>query len=174
LEPQLRAWLRQVVPRGLEVDDLVQEAYAKLANLPSDTQITHPKAYLYQIAKRLIAEHIRRAVVVSIDAMTDMIPLALPEDGITPERILSAREELEGLYEAIARLPDSCRQVFILRKFHDMSQRDIAQALQISENSVEKRLTRALRKVLEYRTEVHSVRRSEVLQVLPRKERRDA
>jgi len=74
LEPQLRAWLRQVVPRGLEVDDLVQEAYAKLANLPADTHITHPKAYLFQIAKRLISEHIRRAVVVSIDAMADMTP----------------------------------------------------------------------------------------------------
>ena len=73
LEPQLRGWLRRVIPSGLEVDDLIQEAYAKLANLATVSNITQPKAYVYQIVKRLISEHIRRANVVSIEAVAEAV-----------------------------------------------------------------------------------------------------
>ena len=71
LEPQLRSWLRRVTPPGLEVDDLIQESYAKLASLPADSQIAHPKAYLFQIAKRLISDYIRHSTVISIETMAE-------------------------------------------------------------------------------------------------------
>ena len=38
----------------------------------------------------------------------------------------------------------------MMRKFHDMSQKAIAAQLCISENAVEKRMSRALRKLVEY------------------------
>ena len=69
LEPQLRGWLTRVTPPGLEGDDLIQEAYTKLASLATVSNITQPKAYLYQIIKHLISDHIRRANVISIDAV---------------------------------------------------------------------------------------------------------
>ncbi len=69
---------------------------------------------------------------------------------MTPERILSGRQELERLYQAIARLPGPCRSVFVMRKFDDKPQKAIAAELQISENTVEKRMSRALRMILEH------------------------
>src|ERR1700683_2874063 len=72
LEPQLRRWLKRAAPHGLEADDLVQEAYAKLASLTTVSNITHPKAYLYQTVKRLFLAHIRRSKLVSIDAMAEV------------------------------------------------------------------------------------------------------
>lgn len=149
LEPQLRAWLRRIAPAGLEVDDIVQEAYAKLAALPGDVQINYPKAYLYQTTKRLISEHVRRSTVIPIDTIAEPELLNLPETDFTPERILSGRQELERVYQAIARLPGPCRAVFVMRKFDDMPQKAIAAKLRISENAVEKRMTRALRVLLE-------------------------
>jgi RNA polymerase sigma factor (sigma-70 family) len=150
LESQLRAWLRRVTPPGLEVDDLIQEAYAKLASLPADSQISHPKAYLYQITKRLISDYIRHSTVISIETMAETTQLFVSEAAFTPERIVSGREELERLYDAIARLPGPCRTVFVMRKFDDMPQKAIAAELRISENSVEKRMSRALRMIVEY------------------------
>lgn len=149
LEPQLRRWLRRAAPHPLEADDLIQEAYAKLANLTTVSSITHPKAYLYQTVKRLILDHIRRAKLVSIEAMAEVGPSAVLEEGLTPERILSGRQELERLYRAIARLPAACRLVFLMRKFDDMPQKAIAAQLRVSENTVEKRMVRALRMILE-------------------------
>jgi RNA polymerase sigma-70 factor (ECF subfamily) len=149
LEPQLRRWLRRAAPHGLEADDLIQEAYAKLATLPAVSNITQPKAYLYQIVKRLILDHIRRSKLVSIDSMAEGGQRAVLEEGFTPERILSGRQELERLYRAIARLPAACRSVFLMRKFDDMPQKAIAAQLRVSENTVEKRMVRALRMILE-------------------------
>jgi RNA polymerase sigma factor (sigma-70 family) len=150
LEPQLRAWLRRVTPPGLEVDDLIQDAYAKLAGLPAESQIVHPKAYLFQIAKHLISAYIRHSTVISIETMAETAQLFVSEVAFTPERILSGRQELERLYDAIASLPGPCRTVFVMRKFDDMPQKAIAAELRISENMVEKRMSRALRKIVEY------------------------
>jgi len=148
LEPQLRGWLKRVTPPGLEGDDLIQEAYTKLAGLSSVLNITQPKAYLYQIVKRLISDHVRHANVVSIEAMAEVAQLSVLDECPTPERILSGRQELERLYGAIARLPGPCRSVFIMRKFEDKPQKAIAAELRISENIVEKRMSRALRMIL--------------------------
>jgi len=150
LEAQLRAWLRRVAPRGIEVDDLIQEAYAKLASLPEDIRIAYPKAYLYQITKRLINDHIRHSTVISIEALTEAAQLSILETSFTPERILSGRQELDRLYQAIASLPDPCRAVFVMRKFDDMPHKVIAAELRISENMVEKRMSRALRIIIEH------------------------
>jgi RNA polymerase sigma-70 factor (ECF subfamily) len=149
LEPQLRRWLKRAAPHALEADDLIQEAYAKLASLTTVSNITHPKAYLYQTVKHLILDHIRRSKLVSIETMAEIGQSTVLEEGFTPERILSGRQELERLYRAIARLPAACRSVFLMRKFDDMPQKAIAAQLRVSENTVEKRMVRALRMILE-------------------------
>jgi RNA polymerase sigma-70 factor (ECF subfamily) len=150
LEPQLRGWLKRVTPAGLEVDDLVQEAYAKLASLATVSNITQHKAYLYQIVKRLISNHLRRGQVVSIEAVAEVANLNLQDAGFSPERILSGRQELERLYRAIGSLPPAYRSVFIMRKFDDRPQKVIAAELRISENTVERRMTRALQLILDH------------------------
>jgi DNA-directed RNA polymerase specialized sigma24 family protein len=54
---------------------------------------------------------------VSIEAVAEAAQFFGLEEGITPERILSGRQELERLYQAIARLTGPCRSVFVMRKF---------------------------------------------------------
>jgi RNA polymerase sigma factor (sigma-70 family) len=76
--------------------------------------------------------------------------ISVLETGFTPERILSGRQELERLYRAVDSLPIPCRTVFVMRKFDDMPQKVIAAELRISENTVEKRMSRALRIIIEY------------------------
>jgi RNA polymerase sigma factor (sigma-70 family) len=174
LEPQLRGWLKRVTPPGLEVDDLIQEAYAKLAGLATVTSITQPKAYLYQIVKRLITDHIRHANVVSIEAAAELAQLSVIEEPVTPERIISARQELERVYEAIVALPSLCRTVFIMRKFEDRPQKAIAAELHISENVVEKRMMRALRMILDNLKQARGEGETPRSDELERRERRDA
>jgi RNA polymerase sigma-70 factor (ECF subfamily) len=174
LEPQLRGWLKRVTPPGLEVDDLIQEAYARLAGLATVESITQPKAYLYQIVKRLIADHIRRASVVSIDAAAELAEMSVLEDEMTPERIISARQELERVYEAIVALPNLCRTVFVMRKFDDQPQKAIASELHVSENIVEKRMMRALQMLLENLKQARGEPGSPQGEEIKRRKRRDA
>ncbi len=49
-----------------------------------------------------------------------------------------------GYQEVVDELPEKCRQVFILRKFRDYDQQQIADELSISRRMVEKHLQKAL------------------------------
>jgi RNA polymerase sigma factor (sigma-70 family) len=146
IEPESRGWLRRVAPPGLEVDDVIQEAYKILAGLADVSRIANPRAYFYQVIKSVVSEHLRRA---SVARGAVANPQVQPEqEGLTPERIVSGREDLAGLYRAITRLPEPCRTIFIFRKIDNLSQKEIAARLRVSENTVEKQIARGLRIIL--------------------------
>lgn len=147
-ESQIRGWLRRVTPRGLEIDDVIQEAYAVFSSLDDVSRIENPKAYYYQVVKSLISEYLRRAAVASGGAAFDVDSLPEPQEGLTPERILSGRQELERLYRAIIRLPEPARTIFIMRKIDGLPQKVIAEQLRVTENTVENHVARGLRTIL--------------------------
>lgn len=148
-ESQVRGWLRRIVPRGLEVDDVIQEAYAILSSLADVSRIGNPRAYFYQVLKSLIAEHFRRVFVATGGAKLDMESISDPREGLTPERILSGRQELDRLYRAITQLPEPARTIFIMRKIDNLPQKVIAERLRVSENVVENHVARGLRAILQ-------------------------
>jgi RNA polymerase sigma-70 factor (ECF subfamily) len=47
--------------------------------------------------------------------------------------------------QALSRLPPKCREVFELRKFEGLSQRQVAERMGIAQSTVEKHLIKALR-----------------------------
>jgi RNA polymerase sigma factor (sigma-70 family) len=147
LEPQLRGWLRRNASKSIEADDLIQDAYAKLATLASVCEIEHPKAYLYQIVKSLMTDEYRREKIVSFESVAEIAEFSPHDETGSPERILSGHQDLERLFRAINALPAPARAVFVLKKFDELSQRDIAARLNISENMVEKRMSQALRAI---------------------------
>lgn len=138
----------RAVPGGLQPDDVIQEAYAKLAVLPSVLDIQQPKAYLFQVARRVISEHIRRANVVPIESMAELAHMPVEHEVRSPETIVAAHQELERLCSAIDALSSACRAVFILRKIEEMTHKEIAAHLRISERCVEKRMSRALKGIM--------------------------
>jgi RNA polymerase sigma factor (sigma-70 family) len=143
LEPQLRHWLKRNRSNSLDPDDLIQAAYEKLAALASVADIQQPRAYIYKIIRRLVCDQLRRADVVSIDSVAEISDFAPADESASPERIVSGYEDLEMLVMAITALPESMKIVFILKKIHDLSQKEIATRLNISERMVEKRLSQA-------------------------------
>ncbi len=61
------------------------------------------------------------------------------------EEVLLYRELAEKVLDAISSLPPQCRQVFSLSRTEDLSNKEIAQKLNISVKSVEANITRALK-----------------------------
>jgi RNA polymerase sigma factor (sigma-70 family) len=147
-ERALRAWLGKRPVSGLEVDDIVQESYAILARLERTDHIRNPQAYFFSTARSVILAHLRRAKVVSIDAVEELDRLGLPFDGTSPEQQTSDRQELRRLAQTLEQLPDKCRQAFILRKVEGLSHRQIAQHMDISPSTVEKHIASALSRIM--------------------------
>lgn len=147
-EPALRRWLLGNMSVPADVDDIVQEAYARLSTLESVAGIQNPKAYLFQTAISIVRQEVRRARIVTIEAVSDLERLQVEASGALPDRQAEVRQDLHRVMEAIEALPQRCREVFILRRVHGLSQRDIAQRLQISENTVEKHIGRGIREIM--------------------------
>ena len=148
-EPALRAWLKHKGTAGLDPDDIVQEAYARLAALESVEFIRHPKNYLFQAAYSIIVSHLRRSRVVTMDQASDVDNLRVTAETPSAEQQVAHRQELRLIAEAIASLPLACRQVLVLRRVEGLSQREVAGRLGLSENSVEHHMGRAVRLLMD-------------------------
>lgn len=150
LEAELRGWLRAHAASltAADVDDVVQEAYARIwtANL---AQINNSRAYLYTVIRHLLAERARHARVVPMERMGEIEALRIISDEPGPEHRVSARQELLRLLRLVELLPRQCRRAFELCKFEGLSHREIAQAMNISEKTVEKHLAKALLRVMQ-------------------------
>lgn len=75
---------------------------------------------------------------------------------LRPDESLVLKETRERVTIAAARLPEKCRQVFMMSRFEQLSQQEIADRLDISVSTVKKHLTRALTTLKEDLREDHS------------------
>ncbi|ESQ92667.1 RNA polymerase sigma factor [Asticcacaulis benevestitus] len=148
-EKSVRAWLRRLKVNQDEIDDLIQEAYCNLAGLERIDHIVCPDRYFFLTARNLLNDKRRRAKVIRFEGLAEMDSLDMTSDDPSPERIISARREWEAVARVIRSLPSRCRRVFELRKVHGMSQKLIAQQLNISESAVENEGVKGMRLILQ-------------------------
>jgi RNA polymerase sigma factor (sigma-70 family) len=149
-EPALRRWLARNIVTGIDADDIIQETYTIFAEMDSVDGIRNARAYLFQVARSLIVRHIRRAQIVAIDAIDNLEQLDNPDGGASPEQQAIDRDELRQLARAISAMPGKMREAFVLRRVEGLSQRDIAAEMGISENTVEKHISRGIRFLVEW------------------------
>lgn len=157
-EADVRRWLARRV-RGLpgcHIDEIVQEAYARLWAVGTE-RIVNPRAYFFVIARHVVGEVLRRLRVVSIETIADIDSLNIADEDVGLERRISGREEIERVQHMLTRLPPKCREAFELRKFAELSQKEIAQRMQLSESTVEKHLVKALRLLMQGMKEADAV-----------------
>ena len=142
-EPDLRRWLRGRISAST-IDDVVQESYAILAALHTVEHILTPRTYLFSVAKSVMLKAVRNAPVVEMDRFAEAESLQVPCDLPDPETIVADRQELGRLASLIEELPPKCRRVFVLRKVQGQPQREVANVMGISENTVEKHMAKAM------------------------------
>ena len=139
--------LRRFVSRRsstVEVDDLVQEAFARYADRVARDieQIDEPEAYLTTVATNLLRNRaklaVRRAEIhhqVFDDERTQ---------GDDPTIQLEQRDELRRLDAAVRRLRPRTREVFLLQRVEGMTYIQIAEQVGMSVKGVKKQMAKAL------------------------------
>lgn len=152
-ESSLRSYLRSVFPALPDIDDLVQESYARLIRARETGKVSYAKAFLFTTARNAALDFFRRRQVVSIDGVADLDELSVVEDRPDAADALNKQQELALLAEAVKVLPDRCRQVLTLRLLYGCSQKEIAAELRISEHTVKAQLAKGMRRCAEYLAE---------------------
>jgi RNA polymerase sigma-70 factor (ECF subfamily) len=143
-EHLLRARLRRMNIHGLDVDDVIQEVYARIVSQPSLETIRAPLQYAMRAATGIVIDHIRHARVIPINAVENLDQLEVLSPGASPEQQLEFREEIAAVAQLLAQLPGRTREVLILRRIDGLSQRQTSERLGISEKTVEKHMAQGV------------------------------
>lgn len=142
-EPALRAYLHGLVGPS-DIDDLVQETYARLLRARERGPIGSPRGLLFATARNAARDLFRRRTTANTIPITEFIESRVFDDAPGVSETVSRRQETELLAAAIAELPPRCREILVLRKFENLSHREIA------EHTVEAQLTKALHRCEEF------------------------
>jgi len=148
-EASLVRYLRRLWPNAEEIHDLRQEVYIRVYEAASRARPHSPKSFLFTTARHLLADRIRRERVVSIEARGDLEALDVLIDEVSPEKHVTARDEMSRLARVFERLPPRCREVLWLRRVEELPQKEVAERLRIAEGMVEKHLAKAMQRFAE-------------------------
>lgn len=149
-EPKVRAWLRRYRVSAEDADELVQEAYCRLATLDRIDHIQRPDAYFFSVVRNLLLRRLKRKQVVEIEVVAE-IDSYRDDLRPSPEQQAVDHMDYEKIVRVIATLPHRCQLAVRLRKIEGWSQREIADHMGTTEKAVEKQIwlgVRAIRAAL--------------------------
>lgn len=142
--PVVRAWLLARFPTLPDVDNIVQDALARVLQARGTGPIGSPRALLFTTARNLALDTVRRQKVVQMEPITDAMAASFLADEQDVLASVTRHEELELLTRAIQTLSERCRQVLTLRTAYGLTQKQIAARLGVSESTVEKAMAQAV------------------------------
>lgn len=145
-EPSLRAYLRMRFPALAEVDDVMQESYARVVRARAAGGIRHSKAFLFATARNAAIDFIRRERARPWSGSGERPDAALPDESPSLAEQAEREYRLEVLAEAVEALPDRCRQVVLLRYLEGLAYKEIAAQLAISPETVKVHLAKGMRR----------------------------
>ncbi|WP_190277521.1 RNA polymerase sigma factor [Adhaeribacter rhizoryzae] len=125
-------------------EELLQDLFTKLwVNRHQITLTSTLSAYLAVSIKYLVLNQVAKEAVRTRFAVAQK-QVQVTHNNLTEETIIS--QELEGLVaQEVAKLAPKCKSVFVLSRFNQYSNKEIAQELNISEKTVENQITKAIK-----------------------------
>jgi RNA polymerase sigma-70 factor (ECF subfamily) len=151
--PACYALALRLVGNEHDARDVMQDAYLRafrgLRRFRGEAGFS---TWLHRITVNCAASLVKGRQKASCDQLDDFVEAAQlieqRSDG-NPESVASTAVDRERLVEALAELPDPLRLVVVLRDVYDLSHRDIAKELGISQAAAKVRLHRARRRLRE-------------------------
>ncbi len=150
LEPALTRFIRRNWRNESDVADLRQEVYANVYAAAREHLPLQPKPFLFTTARNHLINKARRVKIVSIEHVADLEALSVAVDAVTPDRHLTARDELRRVQAGLDRLPPRCREVVVLRKVEGLSTREVAARLGVGTDTVERQTVLGMRALVDF------------------------
>lgn len=146
-DASLRSYLQWSFPTVRDVEDVVQESYLRIWKARMSRPIGATKSFLFQIARHLAVDFIRRERISPLQRLPDQAVQNVLDDKPGVAETACTRDELVLLAQAFHSLPPRCREVMLLRQIEGVSQREIAALLGMSELTVQTHVVHGLRKL---------------------------
>ena len=134
-----------VLRQHQDAEDATQETFVRVMRSSSElTKVESPKSWLARIAWRVAVDRSKRGRhrEVSLDGGEQPV-MALASGEVTADAALLGAELGAAVVALIAALPEKLRQPLILSGMEEMTPREVAATLRISESAVRSRVFRA-------------------------------
>ncbi len=140
----LKKFLARFLPAQQDIEDVAQETYLRAYMAEQRETIEQPKAFLFHVAKNLALTRLTQKSRQITDYIEEAGASVVIETAAGTDEEIEAQQCLELYCEAVAKLPEKCRQVFLLRKVRGLNHRDIGERMGLSISSVEKYLRQGI------------------------------
>jgi RNA polymerase sigma factor (sigma-70 family) len=147
----LEKFLTRKLSSPEDAAEVAQDAFLRIHRMAEPENLDNARAFLFQVANNLALDQLRRRTLhfrflnAEKSLSTDGEPIDINAIGASPEQIISAREKLAAIYQAVDELPFKVKQAFLLHRKTGLSYSDIAQQMDVSVSSVEKYILQALK-----------------------------
>lgn len=142
--PGLRAFLLRNGLSREDVADIMQEAYCRIHQSGKVDEIQNPKAYLFRVANNLRINLQRHRVISVEEDALEISDLDVAGDEPGPYRGIKGQQEFAIVCAALEELPSRCRQAFVMNRFENMTNAQIAAEFDLSVSMIEKHISHAI------------------------------
>ncbi len=143
--PALLQHLCALVKDADLAEELLHDTFIRLSKVPALSVIKKPRPFMLKIAHNLALDYLRkqknRPTASSEEAVEEVIA-PIPEH----LELLVNERRTQQLKDAIAELPPRAKEALMLAKFREMTLKEVANEMNITQTMVEKHLKTALQK----------------------------
>ena len=142
--PRLYHFSRSILKIETEIDDILQEVFVKIwLNRHRINNAETFNAYVFTITKHEVLNLIRNNL--RDQNFKDELFLRSVAEEYLPQNQIEFDETKAGINQIVASLPEKRQEVFTLSRTEGLSNKEIAQKLNISEKTVEDHITHAIK-----------------------------
>jgi len=145
----IRGFISRIVKPD-DIDDIVQETFVRTYEANLKQEIKYARSYMLKTAKNLAFNHNAKWDNKFNVSIEDFVEPPVELTSTTFEDDYESKERFLSFCKATDQLSGSVRKCFILKKVYGLSQKEIAQYLQLSESTVEKHVAKGLLKSVQY------------------------
>jgi RNA polymerase sigma-70 factor (ECF subfamily) len=134
----------RIVQNEHTAEDIVQEVFCILWKRKEELQIDSYEGYLFRSVYNASLNTIKKRDYQAFKELEEEA-YQYADISIDPEQQLQLSETQDKISKAVNNLPTACRTIFVLSRFENKSNKEIASELDLSIKTVENQMTKALR-----------------------------
>jgi RNA polymerase sigma-70 factor, ECF subfamily len=126
-----------------QAEDIVQDVFVKVwQNFDQVRNVNDLKGYLYKAVQNSCMNFLRHIKVRQKYMVDSEVLISSFEK--SPEENITEEETKKRVHQAVSKLSDNWREAFVLSKYDNLKYHEIATAMNISQKTVEKYISKAL------------------------------
>jgi RNA polymerase sigma factor (sigma-70 family) len=137
---RIRDALRRRGSSSQDAEDIVQEAWVRLARYEREQVVDKPEAFLMQTALNLAIDEHRGRVLHGEQVVLEEVILV--DESPPVEAVVLGRERMARLHYCLGRLTDKNRDIFLAHRLDGLTYREIADHHGLSISTVEKHIAK--------------------------------